>query len=92
VTEDPELYRFWPLNEVRQVDIASFQVPERDRYFFIADYLIESYYFAIYLGATPELQNWVVIPCMPRQPFVATSFSEFLELYLKDDPRIYGHP
>ena len=92
IEEDPQLFRFWPLRELRPVDLKSFAVPDRERYFFFADYLIESFYYAIYLGDRPELQNWCVIPCMPRQPFVATNFTEFLELYLEDAPALYGAP
>jgi hypothetical protein len=90
VEEAPELFRFWPLGEVRPVDLESFRVPDREHYFLIADYLIESFYYAIYLGNKPELQNWVVIPCMPHQPFVAITFTAFLELYLVDAPALYG--
>ncbi|UWZ83447.1 SMI1/KNR4 family protein [Occallatibacter riparius] len=90
IEEDPEVFRFWPLHELRPVDLKSFRVPDRERYFFFADYLIECFYYAIYLGDRPELQNWVVIPCMPRQPFVAVNFTGFIELYLDDARAIYG--
>lgn len=91
VEEDPDLFRFWPLQELRPVDVPNFTVRERNKFFFFADYLIESHYYAIYLGDDPQLQNWVVIPCMPKQPFVATTFTGFIELYLQDAPAIFGH-
>ena len=97
VEEDPDLFCFWPLQRIatipaiRGTSNSSKTLPEADRYFVFADYLIESNYYAIYLGDNPSLQHSVILPDFPKHPVVASNFSDFLELYLEDHPRIYGN-
>jgi SMI1 / KNR4 family (SUKH-1) len=98
VSEDPDLFCFWPINRLvsarsKPLNLVTSvaKLPEADRYFVFADYLIESHYYAIYLGNNPALHHWVILPDFPNHPMVAPSFSSFLELYLQDSPRIYGN-
>ena len=88
---DPGLFRFWPLSRVIPLKTSSAVALETNRYFIFADYMVGTWYYAIYLGEDPFLQNRVILPDFPSQPRVASSFSEFVELYLTDSPRLYGN-
>ena len=95
--EDPDMFCFWPLRRLAPVPSvsslakATASLREVDRYFVFADYMIESSYYAIYLGDNPDLQNRVLLPDFPNQPVIAANFSDFIELYLRDDPKLYGN-
>jgi SMI1 / KNR4 family (SUKH-1) len=91
IEEDPDLFCFWPLSRLAPPDSPAFISVELDRFFVFADYLIESQYYAIYLGDDPLLQNRVVSPDVSNKRVIATSFSEFIQLYLIDSPRLYGN-
>jgi len=88
---DPGLFRFWPLSRLIPLKSSSTVALETDRHFVFADYMVGTWYYAIYLGEDPFLQNRVILPDFPSQPVVAHSFSEFVELYLADSPRLYGN-
>ena len=88
---DPGLFRFWPLSRVIPLKSSSAVALETGRYFIFADYMVGTWYYAIYLGEDPFLQNRVVLPDFPCRPVIAHSFTEFIELYLSDSPRLYGN-
>jgi len=90
IEEDPEVFCFWPISRLRRVDLKTFNVFQSESYFFFADFLIESHYYAIYLGDDPFFQNRVILPDFPRSPIIAKTFTEFLDLYLIDDPKLFG--
>jgi len=90
IEEDPEVFCFWPISRLRRVDLKTFNVFQSESYFFFADFLIESHYYAIYLGDDPFFQNRVILPDFPRSPLIAKTFTEFLDLYLNDDPKLFG--
>jgi len=89
IEEDPELFCFWPIGKIRRLDFAT-SLLQPEKYFLFADFLIESIYYAIYLGDDPFFRNRVVLPDYPGSPTIAPTFTEFLELYLRDDKKIYG--
>ncbi len=62
---DTNVFRFWPLHEVRRVDIKGFNLLGSDSYYFFADYLVECWYYAIYLGSDPFFQNRIILPDFP---------------------------
>jgi hypothetical protein len=90
IDEDDRVFRFWQLEMLLPVNTENCNLVDAGRYFIFADYLIESNYYAIYLGENLLYQNRVVIPDYPNKPVIAPTFSSFLELYLLDDPRLYG--
>jgi hypothetical protein len=96
--EDSNLFSFWPLSRVVSVQSSTLnlkkavaELQEADRYFVFADYMIECWYYAIHLGNNPAFQHRVILPDFPHQPVIASSFSAFLEIYLKDEPKLYGN-
>jgi cell wall assembly regulator SMI1 len=98
IDADPQLFCFWPIEKIIPISPDSFgmdraivELDEPHRYFIFADFLIESHYYAIYLGDDANRQYRVILPDFPNQPAIASSFSDFLELYLEDHPRIFGN-
>jgi hypothetical protein len=91
IDEDPGLFCFWPLSRLKRLDGKTSASLQSEGYFYFADYLIESHYYAIYLGNDPFFQNRVILPDFPNKPVIANTFSEFLELYMLDSPTLYGN-
>ena len=91
IEEDPDLFCLWPINKIRRLDSKGFHLLQAESYYYFADYLIECHYYAIYLGNDGFFQNRVILPDFPGSPVIANTFTEFLELYLKDDPKLFGH-
>jgi hypothetical protein len=90
IDEDPDVFCFWPISKLKPVDLKNFAVLQAECYFFFADFLIESHYYAIYLGGDPFFQNRVILPDFSDSHMIAQTFTEFLELYLRDDPSLFG--
>ena len=91
ISEDSEVFCFWPLQRLKRFDRSAPIVLHSEGYFYFADYLIECWYYAIYLGRDPCFQNRVILPDFPNKPVIANTFSEFLELYLLDSPTLHGN-
>jgi len=87
----PGFFRFFPLSRLIALKSPSFATFETDRYFVFADYMMGTWYYAIYLGEDQFLQNRVILPDLPGPPILASNFSEFIELYLTDSARLYGN-
>jgi hypothetical protein len=87
----PGFFRFWPLTKLIPLRSESVTVLEAERYFVFADYMMGTWYYAIYLGDDPFLQNRVILKDFPGRPVIALNFSEFIELYLIDSPKLYGN-
>ena len=88
---DPGLFRFWPFSRLIPLKSPSAVGLETGRYFIFADYMVGTWYYAIFLGNDSYLQNRVILPDFPGRPVIAHSFTEFVELYLTDSPRLYGN-
>jgi SMI1/KNR4 family protein SUKH-1 len=87
----PGFFRFWPFSKLIPLKSPSFPTFEADHYFIFADYMMGTWYYAIYLGEDQFLQNRVILPDCPGHPVVAPGFSEFIELYLTDSAKLYGN-
>jgi len=97
IDEDPTFFCFWPITRLAPVTsvlseiTAAATLKDADRYFVFADYGIQCNYCAIYLGDGPHLHNPVILPDFSNSPAIAPNFSAFLDLYLGDDPKLYGN-
>jgi hypothetical protein len=87
---DSRMLTFWQLDKLVPMLPERAALPEADRYFVFADYMISSWEYAIYFGDTPTLKNQVVLYEYPAQPVVAQTFSGFLELYLQNPDIVYA--
>jgi hypothetical protein len=87
----PGFFRFFPLSRLIALKAPSFATFETDRYFIFADYMMGTWYYAIYLGEDQFLQNRVILPDLPGPPILAPNFSDFIELYLTDSAKLYGN-
>jgi hypothetical protein len=89
-------FRFWPLNEVAAVPVRcgekDVSLPESahlEQHFLFADYFEWSWAYAIDLsGRDPGGQPVIHIGTLEPKT-VARSFSQFLELYLRDAKDLY---
>jgi hypothetical protein len=90
IDEDPDFFCFWPIDKLDRVNPEHVKVLQYEWFFNFADWGIESHYYAIYLGNDPLFQNRVILPDFPGSPGIASNFTEFLELYLRDDPKLFG--
>ena len=93
-SKDDGGFRFWPLAEIEPVTTyaegkSAFHGSES--YFVFADYLDESWEYAIQLHCRAHCDNRVVmIGTATGEPYlVARSFAEFVALYISDDLQIY---
>lgn len=88
---DSRLFCFWPIHKLCSLQSEYPRIKEAGFYFIFADFMVQSWYYAIYLGDNPILQHRVILPDFPHHPEIAPDFSAFLELYLKDTPKLYGN-
>src|SRR5687767_14918889 len=95
--KDAEGFSFWPLSRIRRAaeELADAvppaeAAPELDHYFAFADYLDLSWTYAIRLTADPRDSNRVINIGTDPPTEVASSFAEFVDLYLQNSPRLYA--
>lgn len=93
---DPTGFAFWPLARVKtmaeesaQRSLPPSQIPDAARYFVFADYLQWSWAYAIRLGQRPSEPNSVIHVGTICPKTVASSFTEFVDLYLRDARELY---
>jgi SMI1/KNR4 family protein SUKH-1 len=93
---DPIGFAFWPLARVKTVaeeyskhSTVLTEVPDPSRYFLFADYLQWSWAYAIHLSDHPSGPNPVIHVGTVRPKVVAGSFTEFVDLYLRDARELY---
>jgi hypothetical protein len=93
--QDAKGFSFWPLARIlpaaeELAKTAITDVSGLDEYFAFADYLGWSWAYAIRLAFDDSRGNRVIL-IGKEAPFeVASSFGEFVDLYLQDSPRLYG--
>lgn len=96
--QDEKGFSFWPLERVRWVpeELAeeaplSSSFPDAENFYAFADYLGWSWAYAIRLSGLPGPAPVILIG-KDTPELVASSFSEFVDLYLVDSPALYGSP
>lgn len=89
-------FSFWPLARLRSVPeecaqhrLAAPGIESPDEYFVFADYLQWSWAYAIRLTSGPLEANPVIHVGTLRPRVVADSFSQFVDLYLRDAEELY---
>jgi hypothetical protein len=76
-------------DELKELTGSYPSLPNAENFFVFAEYLQWSWGYAVELGK--EHQGNVVIPIGKfSYPRLATSFSQFIRLYLSNDPQIYA--
>lgn len=93
--QDAKGFSLWPLARIRPAaeELAKtgmIEVPGLDQYFAFADYLDWSWAYAIRLASDDSSGNRVILIGQDAPLEVASSFGEFVDLYLQDSPRLYG--
>lgn len=90
--QDERGFNFWPLaslSSVSEYEGGKYHFSNDDDYFIFCDYLDFCWAYAISLD--PSTSKVVMVGTKDGEPkTVADSFAEFVELYLKDDERLYG--
>lgn len=93
---DPNGFAFWPLARVKSVreeytkhSTPLPEVPDADRYFVFIDYLQWCWAYAIRLGARPSDGGQIIHVGKLNPKVVAGSFTEFVDLYLRDARELY---
>ena len=83
--------RFWPLEEIKPLreEVDAPWVAEYTSYYLFADYLLWSHGYAIDLS--PAGQGTIVMVGGENPQKVASSFAEFMSLYLDKPEQIFGN-
>lgn len=96
--QDQNGFTFFPLEEIRTVEQESQRIKNAsilfsgaESFFIFCDYLTWCWVYAIHLSNEQAKSNRVVIVgSQQKEPVIANSFSEFIDLYLCDSPKLYG--
>src|SRR6266581_8352384 len=93
---DPTGFAFWPLARVISVvrecaehSLPLREFPDPDKHFVFADYLQWSWAYAIRLSEHVSDANQGIHVASLRPKVVANSFTEFVDLYLRDARALY---
>jgi hypothetical protein len=93
---DPNGFAFWPLARVKSVRMEYAkhsnplpEVQDPDRYFVFVDYLQWCWAYAIRLGSRPSDGGQIIHVGKINPKVVAGSFTEFVDLYLRDAAELY---
>lgn len=90
---DDSGFNFWPIEKICSVhpfEDGRFSFSDADSYYIFCDYLDFSWAYAI--NFSPEKGEDTVIAIGTKNNFpkvIAKDFSEFVEIYLRDDDRLY---
>ena len=93
---DKNGFRFWRLADVKPATVVceAYGVPLPDgqqlnKHFVIVDYMQWSWAYAIDLSGPAEGEHSIIHVGTVQPKTVARSFTEFLNLYLRDDAQLY---
>lgn len=89
---DDEGFRFWPITELAPLEKQNAQPPEigHSKMFVFADYLIMSRMYAISLNSITRVPERAVVVCGASPRRIASSFTEFMELYMSNGSELYS--
>ncbi|HEX8362270.1 MAG TPA: SMI1/KNR4 family protein [Longimicrobium sp.] len=86
---DPDLIRFWPLDEVSALARAWVPAPDAERWFVVADYAMWTWAYVVRLPSGAEETAPVAVSLGGTELLpLADSYEEFIEMYLGRDPRV----
>ena len=84
-----DLIRFWPLQEVSTLAKAWVPAPQAERWFVIADYAMWTWAYVVRLSSDAREAAPVAVSFGGAElRNVADSFEEFVDKYLRRDPRV----
>jgi hypothetical protein len=86
---DQDLIRFWPFDEVSTLAQAWVPAPDAERWFVIGDYAMWTWAYVVRLSSDAEAAAPVAVSfgSAELRP-IASSFQEFVEMYLRRDPLV----
>ncbi len=91
--QDGNGFNFWPIDKIRRVseyDEGKWDFSGADTYFIFCDYLDLCWAYAIQLTSDIKENKVVMVGTRDSTPIVVSKdFSEFVDLYLRDDERLY---
>jgi len=88
---DSRAFSFWPLSRVKPIQIespTSIGGEELEGIFVFADFLVCSHFYCINMNAD-NVNSGQVLICGDLLRPITNSFSEFIELYIKDASSLY---
>ncbi len=90
---DDSGFNFWPIEKICNVhtfEDGCFSLSDSDSYYIFCDYLDFSWAYAINFAPEKGEDTVIAIGTKNGVPtIVAKDFSEFVEIYLRDDDRLY---
>lgn len=97
-----ELYRFFPLHEFKSIneELKNFAgtpdysniihvLKDHEYCFVFADYMFHLFSYAIHLHNDGTKKNEIYVICGDKYKVVASSFTEFIQLYLTDSSKLH---
>ena len=84
---DQDLIRFWPLREVSTLASAWVPAPDAERWFVIGDYAMWTWAYVVRPSSGDPGPVAVSLGGTELLP-LAGSYQEFIEMYLRRDPRV----
>jgi hypothetical protein len=91
--QDPNGFSFWPLARVcltSELDQGRWSAPNAGNCFLFADYLSLSWGYAFQVTAETSEARVCIVGTADRLPiWIASRFSEFVNLYINDDDKLY---
>lgn len=94
---DREGFLFYPLEKLttyeKEFGVKSAKALVGKQCVIFLDYLQKSWWYGILTEINESPNNYaiIIIPNTERYKIVATSFAEFIDLYISDSPMLYDH-
>ncbi len=96
-SKDKEGFSFWPLSQVKTVEleytqlrIEPYTAQNLESFFVFVDYFDWSWAYAIYLSPELAAPNQVILIGKEEPIKIADCFTAFVDLYISNSPKLYG--